>query len=121
MHQIDLRQIDLNLLVVFDVLMTERNVTRAATRLLRSQSAISHSLARLRAQVGDPLLVKMGGSMTPSPFAERLFDEVRPILRSIQRVLAPPEPFDPASSQRAFRIAGSDLAAPLIPRLMAVI
>jgi DNA-binding transcriptional LysR family regulator len=121
MHEIDLRQIDLNLLVVFDVLMSERNVTRAAARLMRSQSAISHSLSRLREQLGDPLLVKLGGRMTPSPFAERLSDEVRPILRSIQRVLAPPEPFEPASSTRSFKFAASDLIAPLFPRLMSLI
>lgn len=121
MHEIDIRQVDLNLLVVFDVLMTERNVTRAAARLMRSQSAISHSLARLRTQVGDPLLVKMGGRMTPSPFAERMFDEVRPILRNIQRVLAPRTPFDPATSSRSFRIAASDVIAPLFPPLIALI
>src|ERR1700744_376703 len=60
MNQIDLRHFDLNLLVVFDVLMTERNVTRAAERLGRTQSAVSHSLSRLRPQIGDPLLVKGG-------------------------------------------------------------
>ena len=54
MNQIDLRYFDLNLLVVFDVLMTERSVTRAAERLGRTQSAISHSLSRLRDQFGDP-------------------------------------------------------------------
>ncbi|HMJ10272.1 MAG TPA: LysR family transcriptional regulator [Polyangiaceae bacterium] len=121
MHEIDLRAIDLNLLVTFDVLMTERNVTRAAERLARSQSAVSHALARLREQVSDPLLVKLGGRMTPSPFAERLFEDVRPILRSIQRVLSPPQPFDPPTSTRAFRIATSDLVPALFPRLMAAV
>ena len=119
MKEIDLRRIDLNLLVTFDVLMSERNVTRAAERLARTQSAVSHSLARLREQVGDPLMVKVGGRMTPSPFAERLIDDVRPILRSIQRVLVPPQPFDPLTSTRTFRIAISDIAPSLFPRLMA--
>lgn len=119
MNEIDLRRLDLNLLVTFDVLMAERNVTRAAERLARTQSAVSHSLARLREQVGDPLMVKVGGRMTPSPFAERLIEDVRPILRSIQRVLAPPQPFDAATSTRTFRIAISDLAPSLFPRLMA--
>jgi DNA-binding transcriptional LysR family regulator len=119
MHDIDLRRLDLNLLVTFEVLMTERSVTRAAERLNRTQSAVSHALARLREQVGDPLLIKLGGRMTPSPFAERLIDDVRPILRSIQRVLLPPQPFDAATSTRTFRIAVSDIAPSLFPRLMA--
>ena len=119
MHEIDLRRLDLNLLVTFEVLMTERSVTRAAERLNRTQSAVSHSLARLREQVGDPLLIKMGGRMTPSPFAERLIDDVRPILRSIQRVLLPPQPFDAATSTRTFRIAVADIAPSLFPRLIA--
>ena len=119
MHDIDLRRLDLNLLVTFEVLMTERSVTRAAARLNRTQSAVSHALARLREQVGDPLLIKMGGRMTPSPFAERLIDDVRPILRSIQRVLNPPPPFDAATSTRTFRIAVADIAPSLFPRLMA--
>jgi DNA-binding transcriptional LysR family regulator len=118
MHKIDLRRLDLNLLVTFEVLMTERNVTRAAERLGRTQSAVSHALARLREQVGDPLLIKVGGRMTPSPFADRLIEEVRPILRSIERVLEPPRPFDAATSTRTFRVAISDIVPSLFPRLM---
>ena len=119
MNDIDLRRLDLNLLVTFEVLMTERSVTRAAERLSRTQSAVSHALSRLREQVGDPLLIKVGGRMAPSPFAERLIEEVRPILRSIQRVLLPPQPFDAATSTRTFRIAVADIAPSLFPRLMA--
>jgi DNA-binding transcriptional LysR family regulator len=119
MNEIDLRKLDLNLLVTFDVLMDEGNVTRAAERLGRTQSAVSHSLARLREQLGDPLLVKMGGQMTASPFAEKLIEDVRPILHGIQRVLAPAEAFDPATSKRRFRIAIADVAPSLFPDLMA--
>jgi DNA-binding transcriptional LysR family regulator len=118
---LDLRKVDLNLLVTFDVLMDERNVTRAAERLGRTQSAVSHSLSRLRQQLDDPLMVKMGGGMTPSPFAEGLIEEVRPILHSIQRVLTPPEPFDPATSRRKLRIAIADIAPSLIPELMSIL
>lgn len=110
MNEIDLRRLDLNLLVVFEVLMAERSVTRAAARLGRTQSALSHALARLREQVGDPLLVKVGGRMSPSPFAEKLVEDVRPILRSIQRALVPPQAFDPATSTRTFRVAIPDFA-----------
>jgi len=105
MNEIDLARLDLNLLVTFEVLMTEGSVTRAAIRLGRTQSAVSHALQRLRDQVGDPLMVKTDGRMKPSPFAMTLVDEVRPILRGIQRVVAAPEPFIPAKSQRVFRIA----------------
>src|SRR5204863_3117551 len=97
MNQIDLRAFDLNLLVVFEVLMLERSVTRAAERLGRTQSAISHSLSRLREQLGDPLLVRGGRSMEPTAFALDLIDQARPILRSIQRVLSPRQVFDPAT------------------------
>ena len=69
MNEIDLRRFDLNLLVVFDVLMTERSVTRAAERLGRTQSAVSHSLSRLREQFGDPLLLKGGARMQPTALA----------------------------------------------------
>ena len=119
MNEIDLRRLDLNLLVIFDVLMAERNVTRAAAKLARSQSAISHSLARMREQVGDPLIIRIGGRMVATPFAELLIEDVRPILRDIQRVLAPPPPFEPASSTRTFRLAISDFAPSLFPRVMA--
>ncbi|WP_111430826.1 LysR family transcriptional regulator [Rhodobacteraceae bacterium DSL-40] len=108
MSEIDLSRLDLNLLVVFTVLMRERNVTRAAEDLGRTQSAVSHSLARLRAQLGDPLLIKAGGRMTPTPYALRLHEDIVPILRSIQHVVSPPEPFDPATSRRQFRIAFPD-------------
>ena len=119
MNEIQLGRLDLNLLVTFEVLMSEGSVTRAAARLSRTPSAISHSLARLREQVGDPLLVKTGSGMTPSPFAENLVAEVRPILRSIQRMVAPPAAFDPLTSTRLFRAAIADFAPTLLPRVLA--
>jgi len=105
MKEIQLHRIDLNLLVVFEALMLEGSVAGAAEKLGKTPSAISHALARLREQVGDPLLVKVGGRMQPSPFALTLIDDVRPILRSIKRVLSLPAPFDPATSDRVFRVA----------------
>lgn len=105
MNDIQLHRLDLNLLVTFEALMTEGSVAKAADRLNKTPSAVSHALARLREQVGDPLMVKVGGKMQPSPFAESLIEDVRPILRSIQRVVTPPKPFDPATSTRTFRIA----------------
>src|ERR1700710_2656493 len=81
MNEIDLRRFDLNLLVVFEVLMAERNVTRAAERLGRTQSAVSHSLSRLRQQLNDPLLIKAGVRMAPTTFALDLLEQARPLLR----------------------------------------
>jgi len=113
MSEIQLSRLDLNLLVTFEVLMDEGSVAGAAEKLGKTPSAVSHALARLREQMGDPLMVKVGGRMQPSPYALTLIDEVRPILRSIQRVVSPPQPFDPATSTRAFRIA-----VPAIPGLI---
>ncbi|WP_336099170.1 LysR family transcriptional regulator [Roseovarius sp. CH_XMU1461] len=105
MNEIDLYRVDLNLLVVFEVLMETRSVTATAQKIGRTQSAVSHSLARLRDQLGDPLLVRVGGKMQPSPYAEMIIADVRPILRSIRRVITPRDLFDPATSDRIFRIA----------------
>jgi len=116
---IDLRRFDLNLLVVFEVLMAERSVTRAAERLGRTQSAVSHSLSRLRVELGDPLLIKGGARMQPTAFALELMEQARPILRSIQRALSPRQAFDPATSRRLFRFAAPDFARTLFTSLLA--
>jgi DNA-binding transcriptional LysR family regulator len=121
MNDIDLRRFDLNLLVVFEVLMAELSVTRAADRLGRTQSAVSHSLARLRQQLGDPLLLKGARWMEPTPFALRLLDEVQPILRGLQRVLSPRRRFEPKSSRRVFRLAVPDFAQALFIDLLAAL
>jgi DNA-binding transcriptional LysR family regulator len=118
MNEIDLRRFDLNLLVVFDVLMTERSVTRAAERLGRTQSAISHSLSRLREQFGDPLLVKGGVRMQPTALALDLIEQARPMLGGIQRVLSPQHIFDATTSRRMFRIAAPDFMLTLFAGLM---
>jgi DNA-binding transcriptional LysR family regulator len=118
MNEIDLRRFDLNLLVVLDVLMAERSVTRAAERLGRTQSAVSHSLARLRAQLGDPLLIKGARRMEPTPFALAFIEQAQPILRDIQRVLAPRRRFEPRGSQRIFRVAAPDFLSGLFTELL---
>ncbi len=105
MNEIKLHRLDLNLLVTFQVLMKERSVGRAAEKLGKTPSAVSHALGRLRDQLGDPLMVNVGGTMQPSPYALDLIEEVRPILRAIERAVQPPEPFDPATSHRVFRVA----------------
>ena len=118
MHEIDLRRTDLNLLVVLDVLLQERSVTRAAKRLFRSQSAVSHALGRLREQLHDPLLVKVGGEMRPTPRAEQLAPELARLLVSIERVLGEDRAFAPACSRRLFTLVAPDFVAGVFPRLV---
>ena len=119
MNQIDLRRFDLNLLVVLEVLMAERGVSRAAARLGRTQSAVSHSLARLREQLGDPLLLKGGRRMEPTAFALELMEQMRPLLQGLQRVLAPRRRFDPATATRVFRLSAPDFAQAMFIDLLA--
>jgi DNA-binding transcriptional LysR family regulator len=119
MRLIDIARTDLNLLVVLDVLLQERNVTRAARRLHRTQSATSHALGRLREQLCDPLLVRVGGEMRPTPKAERLAGEVSRILATIGRVLSDEGVFDPATTSRVFTFAGPDYVAGALPGLLA--
>lgn len=109
MNEIQIRNLDLNLLLIFRVLMEEGSVNRAAEQLGRTPSAISHALGRLRDQLGDPLLVRTGGIMKPSPRAESLYREIQPILCQIERVVQRPAPFDPATSTRIFKMAGAAL------------
>ena len=119
MNEIDLRRFDLNLLVVFEVLMAERNVTRAAAKLGRTQSAVSHALSRLRRQLGDPLLLKRGKLMEPTPVALTFFEQAQPVLGSLRRVLAPRQRFEPATAERVFRIGAPDFALALFTEVLA--
>lgn len=118
MNEIDIRKIDLNLLPVFETLMQERSVSRTAERLHRTQSAISHALERLRQQLQDPLLVRQGADMVPSPYAQHLMAELQPLLRQMAQAMAPPVAFDPASATRTLRIAMRDFLAGLFPDLL---
>jgi DNA-binding transcriptional LysR family regulator len=100
--------IDLNLLVVFDALMTERQVTRAGERLGLSQPATSNALARLRSATKDELFVKSGGKLHPTPIATALAQQIQPALSQIQKALSTAQPFDPMTSDRVFKIGMSD-------------
>jgi len=111
---------DLNLLRLFDMLYEERSVTRAATRLNLTQSAVSHALARLRATFGDRLFTRGPGGLLPTARATELAPRIHDILVSIRDAFAPPA-FDPAVSQRGFTIAAGRYFARLIfPRLAAM-
>ncbi|MBP7566809.1 MAG: LysR family transcriptional regulator, partial [Burkholderiaceae bacterium] len=103
-----LNRLDLNLLVALDALLTEKNITRAGHKLSLSQSATSGVLARLRDYFGDPLLMQVGRTMRLTPKAEELQKPVRDVLLTIQSTIAVQPGFDPATSERHFRVTASD-------------
>ncbi|MGE3177327.1 MAG: LysR family transcriptional regulator [Vicinamibacterales bacterium] len=118
MHAVNIARLDLNLLVVFDALMHERNVTRAARRLFLSQPAVSHALNRLRSSLGDPLFVRNGRDMTPTARAESLIPVVRPLLEGLNEALLGSS-FSPARLDQTFRLALPDVAEwVVVPRLL---
>lgn len=120
MHELQLRDLDLNLLVVLEALLAERSVTRAAARLGLTASATSHALARLRAGLGDELLVRTRGGMVPTPRGEQLLAPLRRVLAEISALWAAPAAFDPATSRREFVIATTDyVETVLLPPLLA--
>lgn len=116
---ISLRAIDLNLLVVFDALMTERHLSRAADRVGLSQPGVSHALRRLRHLTGDPLFERRRDGMHPTPRALALAEPVGASLARLQRALISEAAFEPHTARRSFSIALSDgAAAILLPRLI---
>lgn len=118
----NVQDIDLNLLRVFDAVLRERSVTGAAGRLGLTQPAVSNALARLRALFGDPLFVRSAAGMDATPFARGVAEPVRQALALLETALAHGPGFDPASATRAFRFYMSDLGQveflpPLVERV----
>jgi DNA-binding transcriptional LysR family regulator len=118
----NVRDVDLNLLRVFDAVLRERGVTPAAAGLGLTQPAVSNALARLRGVFGDPLFVRTPSGMDATPFARELAEPVRHALALLEAALAHGPGFDPASATRAFRFYMSDLGQieflpPLIERV----
>ena len=116
--------LDLNLIVAFEALMSDRSVSRAAERLNLSQPAMSNALARLRSYFGDELLIARNKRMYPTPFAETLLPQVRQALETMEGEIATSRHFDPATTNRTFRIMTSDYIAtsilfPIVTRLAA--
>jgi DNA-binding transcriptional LysR family regulator len=99
------RMLDLNLLVVFDAVVQERNATRAASRLNMTQPAVSHALGRLRAALEDDLFVRTPHGMEPTPYAERLAGAVRFALEGLQTALNGAAAFDAETAERGFSVA----------------
>ena len=117
---------DMNLLPALDALLAEGSVTGAARRLGLSSSAMSRTLARLRTATGDPLLVRAGRGLLPTPRATELRDRVHKLTRDVRTVLTPSVThFDVASLQRTFTIRASEgfvdfFAAPLVAAVIQV-
>lgn len=115
----NLDRFDLNLLISLDILLREKNVTRAAEQLGITQPAMSNSLRRLRDMFNDPLLVRSSEGMTPTERALELQPRIRAMLVELQQVLEPRQDFRPISSTRVFRIMASDYAeATLFPAVV---
>jgi DNA-binding transcriptional LysR family regulator len=102
--------LDLNLLAALDVLLLEKNTTRAGERLCLSQSAVSGALARLREYFNDDLLVPAGRTLVLTPLAESLIEPVRDVLRQVETTIATKARFDAATSTRQFNVMSSDYA-----------
>ncbi len=112
------RSLDLNLLRVFDVVMVERHVTRAADQLAMTQPAVSNALRRLREALGEELFIPGPTGVTPTAQAQALWPTVRSALQSLQAAIAPAG-FDPQRDSRPFRIGMADAtAAVLMPALV---
>lgn len=116
------RNLDLNLLVALDLLLRERNVSRAAEKMHMTQSAMSNALARLRDYFDDDLLVPVGRRMELTSRAEQLREPVRDVLVRIETSLTATPEFDPAASERTFRIFVSDYSlTTVVPRFLELI
>lgn len=109
-----LKHLDLNLLVVFEAVYSAGNISQAARRLGMSQPTISNALRRLRDSLDDPLFVRAGRGVHPTPRAVQMIGSVRDALQMIESGVAPGEHFDPATSTRHFRVVVLDAMEPII-------
>jgi DNA-binding transcriptional LysR family regulator len=117
-----IKDMDLNLLRVFDAVYRTRNVSRAAEMLDLTQPAVSQGLTRLRLLVKDPLFIRASGGVQPSPRADRLAPAVRAALGTLEQALSESVQFDPLQSQKTFRIHMSDIGeGRFLPDLMAAL
>jgi DNA-binding transcriptional LysR family regulator len=113
-----LSRIDLNLLVVFDTVLTAGGITAASRKLNLSQPAVSHALARLREVCGEPLFERQGRGIVPTPFARSIAGPVREALGTMERTFAQAATFEPATAERHFRIGLREALEPsVLPEL----
>ncbi|WP_081158261.1 LysR family transcriptional regulator [Ensifer aridi] len=118
LNEIDLSRADLNLLVLFETVLDERNVGRAAERLNLSASAVSHGLGRLRRLLNDPLFLKTPKGVVPTDRARELAAPIGDILARVRSVISTAEPFDPSRSRRRFTIGTADGFSVFLPPLL---
>jgi DNA-binding transcriptional LysR family regulator len=117
-----IKDIDLNLLRLFDVVYRTRNVSRAAELLDLTQPAASQGLTRLRTLIHDPLFMRSAGGVQPTPKAQRLAEPVRQALAMLEQALGESAGFDPATSRRSFRLHMSDIGeGRFLPELMVLL
>ena len=109
-RRVDFQNFDLNLLRVFDEVMAERNISRAARNLAMTQPAASNALRRLREALGDELLIRAGRGVEPTPFALAIWPDVRTALNALRGVISP-KSFDPQRTRETFVIAMADATA----------
>ena len=109
MNTVHLSRIDLNLFVVFDAIYTEGGITLAGKRLSLTQPAISHALGRLRELFDDPLFVRQGKAMIPTPMARVMIDPVRQSLQGFEATLKRVDRFDPATARKHFTVGMRDV------------
>jgi len=103
-----MRPQELNLLVIFDSVMTEKSITRTASRLSMTQPAVSNAVARMRAAWNDELFIKDGRNIQPTNFAINLWQQIKEPLRDLSHAIDPDD-FNPLTAKRTFRIAVSDI------------
>ena len=116
----DIRSLDLNLLVVFDAMLHHQNVSKAAEAIKLSQPAMSAAISRLRTLFDDPLFVRTKAGMEPTPKAKALSPSVRLVVQTIQTDILLPKKFIPANSDRTFTLVTPDIAeVNFLPRLIA--
>src|SRR5271163_2833775 len=121
MSSMRLNRFDLNLLMVLDALLTEKNVTRAGERVFLSQPAMSAALGKLREYFNDPLLVRIGRDMQLTSRGLALIEPVRDVLMHAQVVLGTQPGFDASNAKRLFSIMVPDFVVPwLMPRVIAI-
>jgi DNA-binding transcriptional LysR family regulator len=108
LNKIDLSRADLNLLVLFEAVMEELHVGRAAQRLNLSPSAVSHGLGRLRLLLADPLFLRTPRGVVPTDRAVELSSQVADVLAEVRRIIVVSAPFDPRKSSRRFTVGAPD-------------